>query len=148
MIKSFRGLLDNDETETIRLSTKQGKIGYVIRKFQVIGSTPGISGNAEAVCKIYSLPQTTVDGVIDFSDPTLLAVATWMSSSDSWWTDKTIIFDNMVINQDIYVTFTDEQGNIALNYYLELEVMKLNDNEAAVATLMDIRASAKPPAEP
>jgi len=140
-IKTFRGFMANDTVDTISLHTNNGSIGYRIVKFQTIGSAPGISGHAEAVCKIYSVPQTvaSVDGVINFNDQTLIAVSTWSSSSDSWMTYQTIVVDDVIINQDIYITFTDEQGNISLNYYIELEQFKLDLNENTVATLKDIR---------
>ena len=140
-IKTFRGLMANDTVETVTLHTNNGSTGYKIVKFQTIGSAPGISGHAEAVCKIYTVPQSvsSVNGVIDFSDQTLLAASMWSSSSDSWMTYQTIIVDNMIINQDIYITFTDEQGNISLNYYIELEQIKLDLSESTAASLKDIR---------
>lgn len=137
--RSFRAKMANDTIDTISLHTNNGSQGYKIKKFQVVGERPGIAGSAESVFKIYSVPQTTVDGLVDFSDQTLLAVGMWSSSSDSWQSYTTIVFDNMVFNQDIYVTFTDEQGNISGNYYLELELVKLDINENTVATLKDIR---------
>jgi hypothetical protein len=137
--KSFRAKMVNDTIDTISLHTNDGSQGYKIKKFQVVGERPGIAGSAESVFKIYSVPQTAVDGLVDFSDNTLLAVGMWSSSSDSWQSYTTIVFDNMVFNQDIYITFTDEQGNIAGNYYLELELVKLDLNENTVATLKDIR---------
>jgi hypothetical protein len=137
--KSFRAKMVNDSIDTISLHTNDGSQGYRIKKFQVVGERPGIAGSAESVFKIYSVPQTAVDGLVDFSDNTLLAVGMWSSSSDSWQSYTTIVFDNMVFNQDIYITFTDEQGNIAGNYYLELELVKLDLNENTVATLKDIR---------
>ena len=52
--------------------------------------------------------------------------------------DMTIIFDNMVFNQDIYITAKAEQGT-NVNYYIELEATKLALDENTVATLKDIR---------
>ena len=42
----------------------------------------------------------------------------------------------MIFNQDIYVT---NYGSGAMNYYIELEQIKLDLNENTVATLKDIR---------
>ena len=53
-------------------------------------------------------------------------------------TQVVTIFDNMTFNQDIYVTATSTDGN--MNYYVELEQVKLSKDEAAVATLKDMRA--------
>ena len=138
-IKSFRAKINNDAIHTINLHTNNGSVGYKIKKFEVIGDSPGIAGATESVFKVYSVPQTAVDGLIDFSDQTLLAVGMWSSSSNSYSSFETIIFDNMIVNQDIYVTYTDEQGNENGNYYLELEQLKLDLNENTVATLKDIR---------
>ena len=52
-----------------------------------------------------------------------------------------VVFDNVVINQDIFVTHTDTNANIPINYYLELEQIALSDNEATVATVKDMRGA-------
>ena len=50
------------------------------------------------------------------------------------------IFDNMTFNQDIYVTYKDDEtAGKFINYYIELEQVKLDLNENTVATLKDIR---------
>jgi len=141
MIKSYRGKLENDSTATINLHTNNGKTGYTIKKFQLIGEAPGLSGSIETVCKIYSVPQTSVDGLINFNDETLLAVAMFSSSSDSFTSYDSIIFDNVKFNQDIYVTYTDEQGaaNNAGNYYIELEQVSLTEDQALVAIVKNLR---------
>ena len=51
------------------------------------------------------------------------------------------IFDNTIVNQDIYITHSDIVGTTPCNYYLELEQVKLDLNENTVATLKDIRIS-------
>ena len=51
-----------------------------------------------------------------------------------------VIFDNEKFNQDIFVTNVDVVGNSApINYYIELEQIKLSLDENTVATLKDIR---------
>jgi len=140
MIKSFKGILPDNTQNRIRLSTKKGKIGYRIKKFQVIGyDMPGES--AESVCLIFKIEQTgNMPLTIDFSNGNLLAAAYFSgSNSPSYTQDKIIIFDNEVFNQDIYITHNDSQDGSGLNYYLELETMPLSDNAAAVSTLRDIR---------
>jgi len=143
MIKTFRGILLDGGQDTIRLATKQGKIGYRIVKFQIITNQP-TTASAESVVKIYKVKQTAIDYKIDFSDGNLLAVALWSTnvSAEANPEDSTVIFDLEIFNQDIYVTHDTTTGSEACNYYIELEVMKLSDNEATVSTLMDIRGSA------
>jgi hypothetical protein len=143
-IVSFRGLIGDGEQDTIPLSTNNGSTGYRIKKIDIIDSAPG-TASVELILKIYSIPQTSVDGLIDFSDNTLLAIA-YFADSDSLAYQglaKTIIFDNMVFNQDIYITATDVSANSNTNYYIELEQMPLDLNENTVATLKDIRNIAR-----
>ena len=61
------------------------------------------------------------------------------SSSQSTFGGTSIIFDNMTFNQDIYITHKDDDGGQPINYYIELEQVKLDLNENTVATLKDIK---------
>ena len=135
-ILSYRGQLADDAQDTILLSTKKGEVGYRIIKLQVIGTDPR-TVNAEQTLKIYKESQSTIGSTIDFSDNRLLACAYYESeNTTASSTDTTIIFDREIFNQDIYVT---NYGSSATNYYLELEVIRLSEDQAMVATLKDIR---------
>ena len=140
MIKTFRGMMLTAEQDRIRLSTKKGKIGYQIKTFQVITKTPG-AADAEYVAKIFKISQSSVSGTVDFSDGNLLGVAFISDANSIAYTGyETIIFDQEVFNQDIYVTMHEVGGSdVGCNYYLELETTTLTDNAAAVSTLRDIR---------
>lgn len=140
MIKSFRGRIADNGTEQIRLSTNNGLTGYKINKLQIIGTTPG-ANDIELVLQIFTTPRDTASGTVDFTDPTLLAVAYYAdSNSIAYQGDaQSVLFDNMVFNQDIYLTAVDVQASDSTNYYLELEQIKLDINEATVATLKDMR---------
>ena len=142
MIKSFRGLLADGDTDTIRLGTNTGLTGYKIIKF-VLMPYDNTTEDYEAVVKIYKRPQTTATATVNFSNPLLLGAGQWGSSSSSntYPDDLTVIFDNEIFNQDIYITFQDTKSNSGINYYLELEQVKLDLNEATVATLKDMRGS-------
>ena len=135
-IKSFRGHMQPDTVDTINLHTNNGSIGYKIKKLQIITKNP-MSGTTEAVVKVYSIPQpqTSIDAVIDFSEQTLLAVGTMLTTE----TQDMAIFDNIIFNQDIYVTYATQSGSDSVNYYIELEQYKLDISENTVATLKDIR---------
>jgi hypothetical protein len=134
-IVSFRGLIADGVQDTISLHTRDGSVGYRITKFQIIDGAPGTI-NAELVCKIYKTEQTTIDGVVDFSDNRLLGVAYYTRAQSML---PIILFDNEIFNQDIYVTAIDVGAAAACNYYIELEQMPLDLNENTVATLKDIR---------
>jgi len=143
MMKSFRGLIAHDTIQTIRLSTNTGLTGYKIRKLQIFPQLPN-STSTEATFQVYSVKPSATSDEVNFDDPLLLAMAYYSasSSSESYPDDLTVIFDNTTINQDIYLTMRNVQsGNNNVNYYLELEQIKLEQNEAAVATLKDMRGS-------
>jgi len=137
MIKTFRGLLADGGQNRIRLSTIKGKVGYKIIKFDVIPNTP-YTGSSHIV-KIYKTLQSSVPtsgATIDFDEETLLAAADIPAYPGN---RVRIIFDNEVINQDIYVTHSEETGTLPCNYYIELEVIPLDDQGAEYTTIKDLR---------
>jgi len=141
MIKSFKGLLNDLEQETIRLGTNQGLIGYKIKKFQLMTNNPGADQDVEHIVKLFTNEQGTPDGVVDFNNSELLAAGFYSGdTAHEYPHNHVIIFDNVTFNQDIYITHKDLQTDGKCNYYLELEQTKLDLNEAAVATLKDMRA--------
>jgi len=136
---SFRGLLEDGGQETISLQTNKGLLGYRIVKFEIMASAPGIT-TQESVVMIWKDKQSTVVGTVDFSNNRLLGAAILQhhdSSAYQFTTD--VIFDNEIVNQDIYVTHKDVDVGQPCNWYLELEQFALDLNEATVATLKDIR---------
>ena len=137
-IKSFRGQIADGGIDTITLHTNDGSTGYQIKKVQCVPADPGTT-NTEHVFKIFKIPQTTATGSIDFSDQTLLASVYLSSRDDRYGGDNIIVFDNEIFNQDIYLTHDDTNNAGAVNYYIELEQVKLNLDENTVATLKDIR---------
>tara|TARA_Y100001938_G_C7885920_1_gene327366 strand:+ start:84 stop:512 length:429 start_codon:yes stop_codon:yes gene_type:complete len=141
MIKTFRGQLADGAQRTIRLSTNKGETGYRIVKFQCITTNPGIEQH-ESVTKIFTNKQTTITGTIDFDNSELLAANAYIAGNTSTEVyDQTVIFDNVPFNQDIFITHAENDGSSPINFYLELEQIKLNLNEATVATLKDMRGS-------
>jgi len=140
MIKTFRGLLADDSIETIALHTNDGKTGYRIVKFQLIPNKPG-SSEAEHIVKIFKTIQTSTSSEIDFSDQTLLGAG--YMNNDTAGADNafvpTVLFDNEIFNQDISITHRIRNGTGSINYYIELEQLSLDLNEATVATLQSIR---------
>ena len=140
-IKTFRGLLADQTQQRIRLSTKKGKVGYRIVKFQILPNAPGTIP-FESVVKVFKNEQTTLSGTIDFSDGNLLAAAYGMGNQGSDNTDNLfdIIFEQEIFNQDIFVTNYDVDTGMGQNYYLELEVINLSSNSAEYTTLKDVRA--------
>ena len=139
VVKTFRGLLADGGQDRIRLSTIKGKVGYKIVRFQVMNKNPG-AGSVEAVIKIYKNEQSTIDGVVNFTDGNLLGVVEYHKDGGiAYPLGTNIIFDQEVFNQDIYVTHKDLDTGQAMSYYIELEVIPLDDANAEYTTLKDMR---------
>jgi len=142
VVKTFRGLLADGGQDKIKLQTIKGKIGYRIVKFQLFPNKPG-QESVENNVLVWKTKQSTVSASavdVDFSDNDLLAAGMYHdSSSESTTANVTVVFDTEIFNQDIYITHTDTNSNIPCNYYLELEVLTLSDDEAQAAILKSIR---------
>jgi hypothetical protein len=143
-IKSFKGMLADGGQDRIRLSTRTGKTGYRIVKFQIM-QPPDTGSDRYSCVQIWNQEQdapSTTAVTVDFTDLQLLgtAVATY-DNTQPQLTQATIIFDNTVFNQDIYITHTELTGGGACNYYLELEAVPLSDMSAEFTTLKDLRAN-------
>jgi hypothetical protein len=139
---SFKGQLPIGEQDRIRLKTIKGKVGYKITKFQIINQTPGTSNNTSLVTKIYTKDQTgSITSTIDFTESDLIATAfLTQSSASNTLNFETVIFDNAVTNQDIFIYATDVGGGTdPCNYYIEFETMELSDIETTQLTLKSIR---------
>ena len=139
-IISFRGKLNDGEQKTISLQTNNGLIGYRITRFEAIPESPGTS-SSNHILKIYKTEQSAVTSTIDFADNRLIGSLWLRDNVDANYVGaiESVIFDNEKFNQDIYVTHVETVGTKEVNYYIELEQMKLDLNEQTVATLKDIR---------
>lgn len=139
-IKSFRGKLADGAQDTILLHTNNGSTGYRVTKFQILP----VDGNTayEGTVQLFKIEQTAVPAEIDMQDNTLLAAAVIQQSiaTQGGFID-TVVFDNEIFNQDIFVVHDEKSAGAgsAINYYIELEQMNLALDENTVATLKDIR---------
>lgn len=141
MIKTYRGLLADGGQDKIRLRTNKGEVGYRIHKFQIIPKNAG-TADLEGAMKIFKLKQTSIVGGFNFTDGDLLAGA-FFSIRDNAYFNEIILFDREIFNQDIYITYFDSSTGEAMNYYLELEQVKLTDNQTTMATLQSLRQLAE-----
>jgi len=142
-IKTFRGQIASGAQDTIVLHTNDGSIGYRIVKFILMPNAP-MNADGEHVVKIYKISQTvaSISATVDFSDNTLLGAGQIANATSGYYNTgyDQVFFDNEIFNQDIYITHLDGQGNNdPVNYYIELEQVKLDLSENTVATLKDIR---------
>jgi len=139
-IKTFRGLIADSTQDTIVLHTNNGSTGYRIIKFELFNNDPG-GNDTEHVVKIFKIDGKALNNLVDFSDNTLLAAGFIGNSTQAtaYPPLASVIFDGEIFNQDIYVIHRSEGTAQPINYYIELETIKLDLNENTVATLKDIR---------
>ena len=137
-IKSFRNRMIDNTVDTITLHTNTGATGYKIVKFELMPIDA--DEDVESTVKIFSIPQTGASVDINFADNTLLAAGIIRAGTGVTQPLTAVsIFDNMAFNQDIYITLKGSSYTRDVNYYIELEQIKLELNENTVATLKDIR---------
>jgi len=145
VVKTYRGLLADGGQDRIPLSTKDGSMGYRIVKFQAFPNQPGTS-DWESTLQVFKTEQTsisTTSAVVNFTDNDLLAAIYYPESSNlSYSGMPTVIFDSEIFNQDIFITHTETAGTMKINYYIELEQIKLDHTQNMSATLKAIRGSA------
>jgi hypothetical protein len=139
VVKTYKGMLTHDTEDRIRLSTIRGKVGYRIVKFELMQSTLTASDQVSFV-KIVKSPYTRTSS-IDFTDSDILAVGIIRTGNllTEGNLDNPIIFDNEIFNQDIYINLKNLDGTLSVNYYIELEVIPLDDGGAEYTTLKDMR---------
>jgi len=144
VVKTFRGLLADGGQDRIRLQTIKGKVGYKLVKFELLPYNPAgdDSENTIAIWK-GSAAASGATHYINFTDSDLLGAGyIENASSNEKPMTVTIIFDNEMFNQDIYIT--NQVATVAsegINYYIELEVVPLDDAGAEYTTLKDMRST-------
>ena len=143
VVKSFRGHLVDGGQDQIHLGTIKGKVGYRIVKFELMPSAPG-TVSSEHIVKVYKGTQSSIDGLVNFTDSDLLGASYYNANVSGGDVDfTTVVFDQEIFNQDIYITHSDVQGSGSANYYLEMEVIPLNSDQAAITTVKAIRGLAE-----
>lgn len=148
-VKSFKGIITQDEVQRINLSNNNGMKGYKITKFQVFPHDIDGSTSHEDLLQIWTseLAADNATNDADFTMGDMIAAAYYVRSSNpsapyvATIAVDHVVFDNTVFNQDIYVSMKTGQTNQKLNYYLELEQIPLSLEEQTVATLQSIRSS-------
>jgi|TARA_R110000824_G_C14813901_1_gene635938 hypothetical protein len=140
-IKTFRGLMANNTQVAINLHTITGRTGYRIKKFELMPNEPGVKAHVSIV-KVYALRQTTNTDDVNFGETDLLAAGVANSNDNAhiYPMYESIIYEETIVNQDIFVTHKNAGSPTeSCNYYLELEQITLDSDETAVATLKNIK---------
>ena len=131
-IKTFRGLLNDLQQDRIYLAGGEVDKGYKITKFELIAAAPA-SQDSVNIVKITTTKQSTPTAAIDFNDDSLLAAGVMQSTSSYAYGEYTaVVFDQVVVNQDIFIANKDYATGEGVNYYLELEEVTMSKGEQAV----------------
>ena len=142
-ILSYKNLIADQAEDTILLSTKKGEIGYRIIKFMLFPAGATSAYAYESFVSIFKEEQETIpgDATPDFSDNRLLGCGyyTQSGSGETNPEDINVFFDQEIFNQDIYISHSNSASGESINYYIELEAVKLSEDQAMVTTLKDIR---------
>ena len=137
--------------QKINLSNNDGKTGYRIIKFQVFPHDIDGSTSHEDLVQVWTskLAADNATNDADFTMGDMVAAAYYVRSSNpsapyvATIADDQVVVDNAVFNQDIYISMKTGQTNQKINYYLELEQIRLDLVEQTVATLQSIRSSSQ-----
>ena len=134
-MKTFRGLLPDGGKDRIYLAGGDTTSGYRIAKFELMMYDPA-GDEAEITIQVWktSAAADAATKYIDFTQDALLAAGDIENNAAPYYPeDFTVIFDREVINQDIFITNNvGDAGSLGINYYIELEQVKMSDNETAV----------------
>ena len=135
-MKIFTGKLTSDNNSTnqdqIHLSGGDENTCYRLHDLKLLATSE--SADISPVVKIYKNKQSAVDENIDFTQAGLLGAAIYrQDSGNNYPPQQTILFDNEIFNQDIFITYKDnETASASVNYLLVLEEIKAKDSELAV----------------
>lgn len=139
---SYKGkITPGTDAHLIKLSTLKGKTGYKLNKLSILSTTPG-ANEYEYICQVFSGPPPSSSATVDFTNDNLMGVAYIEDHPSAVYVANppTIIFDNAITNQDIYITIVDGAGGTTpCNFYIELETMSLSDLQTTQLTLKNLR---------
>jgi len=127
---SFRGLLVDGGQQRIRIQGATGDIAWRITKFEGFPNLPGTT-DWESTLQVFREEQTSVStdtATVNFDDNELLAAIYYPDSAYIHYKAGgiTVVFDNILFSRNIYVTHTNTGGSDSMNYYLELEKVKVS----------------------
>ena len=134
-VHSFRGNLEKGGEYEINLERSNVNLAYRIIKFQTMLTNWG-QVTVENVTKVYRESQSSIDMVVNFADPDLLAANCFsFNMSANYSGDASIvIFDNVLFSRNIFVTTENSSADENINWYLELEEVPVGP-----ATLMQLK---------
>jgi len=128
-VHSFRGLLADGGQDKISIQGSVGAIAWRITKLNIMLNQYTGNDRIHGV-SVWREEQTTIPTdyfAPDFNDAELLAasIIVWDTSQPNLTTEN-VIFDNALFSRNIWVSHTDESTTAPVNYYIELEEVKVN----------------------
>ena len=137
-IISYKGKMEDNTQDKIFLATNNGLTGYTINKFELMPKDP--EEDIRSTVKIYAVEQSSISENIDFNESDLLATGIIRGGTGVGQPlTEMVVFDNVKVNQNIFVTCKGSSYTVPVNYYIELKESKLSLDEQSVATLKNIR---------
>lgn len=131
-MKTFKGKIAHQGQDKVYLSGGEQGMGYRISRFQVIPKSPTDS-SIEALMLIWKEKQLVLTDQVDFTNDSLIGVAFYNQDSTAANNiSDIIIFDHEVVNQDLYITNIEGISSSDMNYFLELEEVKMSSGQQAV----------------
>jgi len=128
-VHSFRGLLADGGQRKIRIQGPVGAIAWRITKLEGFPNLPGTQ-DCESVLQIFREEQSAVSitiATVDFDNAETLAASFYVdAASGSAGPVLTTIMDNALFVRNIWITHTDTSGSQNMNYYIELEEVKVS----------------------
>ena len=130
-VHSFKGLLEDGEQRKIRIQGPVGAIAWRITKFSVFPNLPGTQ-DYESTLQVWRESQDSIStstATVDFRDDELLAAAYYVEDKSATYGNPPgllVIFDNALFSRNIHITHTATTGAELMNYYIELEEVKVS----------------------
>jgi len=128
-VHSFKGLLADGQHRKIGIQGSVGSIAWRITKFQTMTNAPKTSDHV-GITKLWREEPTSASitaTTIDFDEDKLLACSLWREGNLlTEMQTTTVIFDNALFVRNLWVSTVDADGSVGMNYYIELEEVKLS----------------------
>jgi len=128
-VHSFKGLLTDGEHREISIEGSVGAIAWRIRKFQTMSNAPKTADHV-GITKVWrEEPDAGAISAItiDFDDNKLLGCSLWREGNAlTEMQTVTVVFDNALFVRNLWVSTVDADASVGMNYYIELEEVKVS----------------------
>jgi hypothetical protein len=137
-IKTFKGKLSQGDIDEIHLQGGEEDKGFRIHKFMIIPFS--FTADMNSLLTIQKVKPGSAPVTVDFSDDATIGAAYYTQSDTphNQPEDLTVMFDKEMVNQNIYLTYSDVLSSTPpdMNYYLELEEVTMSKGEQAVVNFV------------